>query len=132
MRTKEVLSRVLVWCVLGTFMSSLYATARGPVSSHAGHHVSQQSTDAQAKAKLLAQLNRFASNADHGFQSQASNGGLGVGVSINPATLSLDFNQKITQVHASGISSFGFPLSIVSGKDYNPDNALLDIMPPVI
>ena len=75
--------------------------------------------------KLLSQVEQFAQTGAKSFQSQASNGEFGVGVSVNSSTLSLDFSQKIVGIKASAISSFSFPLSIVHGSDYNDDNKLI-------
>ncbi|MBK2124860.1 RHS repeat domain-containing protein [Fangia hongkongensis] len=73
-------------------------------------------------ASRLTQLAQTASSSNS-FQSQASNGQLAASVSVDPATLSLSFNEQVVDIHSDALSGLSFPLSITN-KSYGGYNQI--------
>ncbi|MBK2125135.1 RHS repeat domain-containing protein, partial [Fangia hongkongensis] len=124
---QSLYTRILTWLMLMVFAVTNYAATTE-------YHLSASTTKESAKSSavsikreaVLDKLTALAaqSSADS-FQSQAGNHNLGIGVSVNPATLSMNLNQKIVDIKSTAHSNFSFPLSIVYAHNYNKDSALI-------
>ncbi len=88
-----------------------------------GGSSANESTNAKGlTASQLTQLAQTASSSNS-FQSQASNGQLAASVSVDPATLSLSFNEQVVDIHSDALSGLSFPLSITN-KSYGGYNQI--------